>query len=61
MKPVQLLAILIEGQGLFAAKEIAADTDLGITHYEVEKDAMSPKILIPILLLILKEKKNTRN
>ena len=37
---------LIDGQGLFAAKEIAAETDLGITHYEVEKDAMSPKILI---------------
>ena len=37
---------LIDGQGLFAAKEIAEDTDLGITHYEVEKDAMSPKILI---------------
>ena len=31
----------IDGQGLFANNAIAADTDLGISHIEIEKDKMA--------------------
>ena len=37
---------LINGQGLFASKDIPAGTDLGVSHVEIEKDKMSPKELI---------------
>ena len=37
---------LINGQGLFANKNIPAGTDLGISHVEIEIDKMSPKELI---------------
>ena len=37
---------LINGQGLFASKDISQGTDLGISHVEIEKDKMSPKELI---------------
>jgi hypothetical protein len=37
---------LINGQGLFASKDIPVGTDLGISHVEIEKDKMSPKELI---------------
>ena len=37
---------LIDGQGLFASKDIPAGTDLGICHYQIEKDKMSPVELI---------------
>jgi hypothetical protein len=33
---------LIDGQGLFASKDIADNTDLGISHIEIEKDKMAP-------------------
>ena len=33
---------LIDGQGLFASKDIAENTDLGISHIEIEKDKMAP-------------------
>ena len=29
---------LIDGQGLFASKDIPKGTDLGISHIEIEKD-----------------------
>jgi len=37
---------MIDGQGLFASEVIKEETDLGISHYEVEPDKMSEKILI---------------
>jgi len=37
---------LIDGQGLFASEIINEETDLGISHYEVEPDKISDKILI---------------
>jgi len=36
----------IDGQGLFANNAIAADTDLGISHIEIEKDKMAPLEMI---------------
>ena len=32
----------IDGQGLFANNAIAANTDLGVSHIEIEKDKMAP-------------------
>ena len=37
---------LINGQGLFASIDIAADTDLGISHIEVEKNKMAEMEMI---------------
>ena len=37
---------LIDGQGLFASTDIPKGTDLGICHYQIEKDKMSPFELI---------------
>ena len=37
---------LINGQGLFASKDIPEGTNLGISHIEIEKDKMSPKEII---------------
>ena len=37
---------LIDGQGLFASKDIAENTDLGISHVEIEKDKMAPMEII---------------
>ena len=37
---------LIDGQGLFASTDIPKGTDLGICHYQIEKDKMSPVELI---------------
>ena len=37
---------MINGQGLFASKDIPKGTDLGISHIEIEKDKMSPKEII---------------
>ena len=37
---------LIDGQGLFASEPIEEEIDLGISHYEVEPDKLSDKILI---------------
>ena len=37
---------LIDGQGLFANIDIAADTDLGISHIEVEKNKMAEMEMI---------------
>ena len=37
---------LINGQGLFASEDIAKGTDLGISHFQIEKDKMSPIELI---------------
>ena len=37
---------LIDGQGLLASKDIPKGTDLGICHYQIEKDKMSPVELI---------------
>ena len=37
---------LIEGQGLFASKDIPQGTDLGVSHIEIEKDKMSPREMI---------------
>ena len=37
---------LIDGQGLFASTDISKGTDLGICHYQIEKDKMSPVELI---------------
>ena len=37
---------MIDGQGLFASKDIPKGTDLGISHYQIEKDKMSPVELI---------------
>ena len=31
-----------DGQGLFASKDIPDNTDLGISHIEIEKDKMAP-------------------
>ena len=36
----------IDGQGLFANNNIAADTDLGISHIEVEKNKMAEMEMI---------------
>ena len=36
----------IDGQGLFANNAIAADTDLGISHIEVEKNKMAEMEMI---------------
>ena len=36
----------IDGQGLFANNDIAADTDLGISHIEVEKNKMAEMEMI---------------
>ena len=36
----------IDGQGLFANIDIAADTDLGISHIEVEKNKMAEMEMI---------------
>ena len=36
----------IDGQGLFANIDIAANTDLGISHIEVEKNKMAPLEMI---------------
>ena len=33
---------MIDGQGLFASKDIPEGTDLGISHIEIEKDKMAP-------------------
>jgi len=33
---------MIDGQGLFASKDIPDNTDLGISHIEIEKDKMAP-------------------
>ena len=33
---------MIDGQGLFASKDISDNTDLGISHIEIEKDKMAP-------------------
>ena len=37
---------LINGQGLFASIDIAANTDLGISHIEVEKNKMAEMEMI---------------
>ena len=37
---------LIDGQGLFASKDIPENTDLGISHIEIEKDKMAPLEMI---------------
>ena len=37
---------MINGQGLFASKDIPEGTNLGISHIEIEKDKMSPKEII---------------
>ena len=37
---------LIDGQGLFANNNIAENTDLGISHIEVEKNKMAPLEMI---------------
>ena len=36
----------IDGQGLFANNDIAADADLGISHIEIEKNKMAPLDMI---------------
>ena len=36
----------IDGQGLFANNDIAENTDLGISHIEVEKNKMAPLDMI---------------
>jgi len=36
----------IDGQGLFANNNIAANTDLGISHIEIEKNKMAPLDMI---------------
>ena len=36
----------IDGQGLFANNDIAADADLGISHIEIEKNKMAPLEMI---------------
>ena len=33
---------MIDGQGLFASKDIPEGIDLGISHIEIEKDKMAP-------------------
>ena len=33
---------MIDGQGLFANNDIPKNTDLGISHVEIEKDKMTP-------------------
>ena len=37
---------MIHNQGLFASEDIAKGTDLGISHFQIEKDKMSPVELI---------------
>ena len=37
---------MIDGQGLFASKDIPDNTDLGISHIEIEKDKMAPLEMI---------------
>ena len=37
---------MIDGQGLFASKDIPEGTDLGISHIEIEKDKMAPLEMI---------------
>jgi hypothetical protein len=37
---------MIDGQGLFASKDITDNTDLGISHIEIEKDKMAPLEMI---------------
>jgi SET domain-containing protein len=37
---------MIDGQGLFASKNIPDNTDLGISHIEIEKDKMAPLEMI---------------
>ena len=37
---------LIDGQGLFASKDIPEGTDLGVSHIEIEKDKMAPLEMI---------------
>ena len=37
---------MIDGQGLFASKDIPYNTDLGISHIEIEKDKMAPLEMI---------------
>jgi SET domain-containing protein len=37
---------MIDGQGLFANNAIPANTDLGVSHIEIEKDKMAPLEMI---------------
>ena len=37
---------MIDGQGLFARNDIPANTDLGDSHIEIEKDKMAPLEMI---------------